>query len=65
MGNSYEVCKNPLIPTMEVCKMYRTKINFLISKYLQMGLFEYLPSVKSKLGEQFYSYLNDLILDVG
>ena len=65
MGNSYEVCKNPLIPTMEVCKMYRTKINFLISKYLQMGLFEYLPLVKSKLGEQFYSYLNDLILDVG
>lgn len=65
MGNSYEVCKNPLIPTMEVCKMYKTKINFLISKYLQMGLFEYLPKIKTELGDEVYTYLNDLILDIG
>ena len=30
-----------------------------------MGLFEYLPKIKTELGDEVYTYLNDLILDIG
>lgn len=39
-GNSYENYKNILIPTMEVCNLYKAKYTYLLSKYEQMGIFD-------------------------
>lgn len=41
-GNSYENYKNLLVPTQEVCTMYKCKNLFLLKKYDDLGLFEIL-----------------------
>lgn len=61
LGNSYENYKNPFIPTKEVCEMYKSKFNFLIQKYYNMGLFEYLDDIKNDLPLAGYNYLINLI----
>ena len=38
-GNSYENYGNILIPTMEVCDMYKAKYAYLIKKYNDLGIF--------------------------
>ena len=62
-GASYEEYKNMLIPQLEVCKMYQTKITFLIFKYYSMGLFddEIFETIRDKVSPQRYKYLKDLI----
>lgn len=64
LGNSYENYKNPFIPTKEVCEMYKSKFNFLIQKYYNMGLFEYLDEIKSQLPLAGYNYLTKLIKSI-
>lgn len=59
-GNSYEVSKNFLIPTKEVCNMYRAKISFLIYKYHTMGLWDLLPELQN-FNDQQICYLQSLI----
>lgn len=61
LGNSYENYKNLLVPTKEVCEMYKIKNTFLINKYYQMGLFEKFPEVYSEMRPQYYNYLVNLI----
>lgn len=62
LGNSYENYKNPFIPVKEVCKLYKSKIKFLIYTYDQMGLFDYLDEIQD-ISLDFKKYLTDLILD--
>lgn len=61
LGSSYEEYKNMMIPQMEVCQMYRTKIAFLIYKYNTLGLFEELPKIQHYFSKENYHYLTDLI----
>lgn len=60
MGQAYEHHKNFLIPTKEVCDLYKAKLTFLIYKYQQMGLWELLPQIQNYNLEQI-KYLQTLI----
>ena len=44
--------------------MYKSKFNFLIQKYYNMGLFEYLDEIKSQLPLAGYNYLTKLIKSI-
>lgn len=46
-GNSYENYKNILMPTLEVCEMYKCKNIFLIKKYDDLGLFDILKDFEN------------------
>lgn len=61
-GASFEEYGNMLVPQLEVCKMYRAKLTFLIYKYYLMGLFDELDNVD--LSDLRRMYLQDLINDV-
>lgn len=64
-GASYEAYKNPLVPQLQVCKMYRAKISFLIKKFDSMGLFDYLDDLEPEsLSEKRKRYLKDVIKSV-
>lgn len=64
-GASYEAYKNLLVPQIEVCKMYRAKISFLIKKFDSMGLFEYLDVLEPEsLPPARKRYLKDVIASV-
>lgn len=67
MGNAYEVSKNLLCPPKPVCNMYKAKTSFLIKKYNDMGLFNYIDDLVDKNNEEevlFYSYIKTLINNV-
>lgn len=63
-GNSYENCKNLFIPTKEVCDLYKAKYSFLLYKYNQMGLFDYMDSIQSSMRPQYFAYIQNLIESV-
>lgn len=64
-GASYEAYKNLLVPQIQVCKMYRAKISFLIKKFDSMGLFEYLDVLDHQsLSPERKRYLKDVIKSV-
>ena len=60
LGNSYEVCSNPLIPVKEVCDMYKAKNSFLIQKYDKLGLFEIIKNENIILDINYKNYILDL-----
>jgi hypothetical protein len=64
-GASYEEYGNFLVPQMEVCSMYKSKISFLIYKYYMMGLFDddVWESVMSRFHHERRRYLEELITD--
>ena len=67
MGNAYEVSKNLLCPPKPVCNLYKAKTSFLIKKYNDMGLFNYIDDLVDKNNEEevlFYSYIKTLINNV-
>ena len=62
LGNSYENYKNPLVPLKQVCDMYKAKINFLLIKYEQIGLFKLLEEDTDNLiiSKDYKEYLFNL-----
>lgn len=62
LGNAYENYKNFLVPTMEVCNMYSSKIPFLIMKYADMGLFEELENIN--ITDKELKYLTNILIDL-
>ena len=64
-GASYEAYRNMLVPQIQVCKMYRAKLSFLIKKFDSMGLFEYLDVLdENSLNPARKRYLKDVIKSV-
>lgn len=64
-GASYEAYKNMLVPQLQVCKMYRAKISFLIKKYESMGLWDLLDDLdRVSLQPERKRYLKDVIKSV-
>ena len=62
-GAAYENCDNPLVPPKTVCDLFIAKYTFLIIKYEQLGLWEYLDNVLNP-GSYESLYLKKLINNV-
>lgn len=62
-GAAYEDYGNVFVPPMEVCKMYQSKISFLIYKYYTMNLFDKngLEFLAKRLDNITYQYVYDFI----
>jgi hypothetical protein len=41
-GAQFEAFADPLLPIPEICNLFDSKINFLIKKYHELGLFHFL-----------------------
>lgn len=65
-GASYEDLGNPMVPDLEVCKMYQSKISFLVYKYYTMDLFNKnnMKYLKEILQQHEYKYLQVLISSI-
>lgn len=67
LGSSYENYRNCLVPGMEVCNMYKSKLSFLIYKFYHLGLFDeeiWRPVVEENFNEFRIKYMEDLISSV-
>lgn len=64
LGASYEEYRNMMVPQMEVCNLFKSKLTFLIYKYNSMGLFDDLTYLRSFMTEEQYTYITDLIKGV-
>lgn len=60
LGNSYENYKNFLVPTKETCMLQKAKICFLIKKYHDLGVFNYIKETDIIKERNFKQYLLDL-----
>jgi radical SAM protein with 4Fe4S-binding SPASM domain len=63
-GVSWEEYRNPLVPPLTVCNMYKAKLSFLIYKYNLLGIFDEMPNIKHLISNNYYEYLMDLIQDI-
>ncbi len=45
LGSQYESTGDPWIPIPNVCRFFKTKYNFLLSKYEKLGVFEYCKTI--------------------
>lgn len=59
-GSQYESTNDPLLPCNTVCDLFKAKSNFLIHKYQQIGVFDYIKK-NIKPGTCNYGYAIELL----